>query len=419
MRRAADRLARVRGALLVALLSVACAARAADAGITVEQPWSRPTPPGVTVGVGYFELDNPGAADRLTSASSPRAARVEFHASTLTGGVARMRELTSVEVPAHARLAFAPNGLHLMLLGLGAPLDAGERVPLELRFEHAGVVRAELVVRPEAPPAPPAAAVPRRLVTLAPHLTELVYAAGGGERLVGTLDTSDYPPAARSVARIGDVTHVDAERLLALHPDLVLVWGDGSPADQKALLKRLALPVLSLEQHRLADVPATIEQLGRVLGTSAIAAQAAAKLRAEFAALTARYAHERRLTVFYEVWSTPLYTLGGSHVVTEMLSMCGADNLFADQPQSGFMVDEESVYARDPDAIALAGTPAEAAEWRARWRTRAPLRAVAAGNVFVLDPDLTDRMGPRIGAGTAALCERLAEVRARQATLRR
>jgi iron complex transport system substrate-binding protein len=252
---------------------------------------------------------------------------------------------------------------------------------------------------------------PRRVVTLAPHLTELVYAAGGGEWLVGTLDTSDYPPAARQVARIGDVSQIDAERLLALKPDLVLLWGDGSPQAQRELLARLKLPTLSLEQHVLADVPASIEQLGRLFGTEAVAMRAAGELRAQLASLSAQHRDARRLRVFYQVWGTPLYTLGGRHIATEMLRVCGAENLFAEQPFGGLMVTEEAVYARDPDAIALAGTPEEAREWRARWGSRAPLRAITNGAVFVLDPDLVNRMGPRIGTGTEALCNALDAVR--------
>ena len=414
-----------RRAQLAALAACALALSGArafgDAELTVAHGWARPTPPGVSVGAGYLEIDGGASADRLLGASSPRAARVEFHESTVEAGIARMRELTAVPVAAGGRVAFAPGGLHLMLLGLVAPLVAGDRVPLMLNFEHAGARAMVLGVGEDARAA--AAATPRRtpqrVVTLAPHLTELVYAAGGGARLVGTLDTSDYPPEARTVARIGDVTHLDAERLLALKPDLVIIWGDGSPADQHALLKRLGLPVLSLEQHRLADVADTIDELGRVFGTESVAVPAAASLRAELAGLAARYQNLRRLRVFYEVWSTPLYTLGGRHVASEMLKVCGGENVFAEQAQNAFMVDEESVYARDPDALALAGTPGEAAEWRARWGARAPLRAVKAGAVFALDPDLTNRMGPRIGAGTAQLCERLAQVRARMPVLRR
>jgi iron complex transport system substrate-binding protein len=264
------------------------------------------------------------------------------------------------------------------------------------------------------------ASPPARVVTLAPHLTELVYAAGAGERLVGTLDTSDYPEEARHVPRVGDVAHLDAERLVALRPDLVLAWGDGSPAEQLALLTRLHLSVLSLEQHALADVPATLEQLGRVFGTLPVAAAAAARLRAELEALTRRYRGARRLSVFYQVWDTPLYTLGGRHVASEMLRVCGADNVFADQAVSSFTPDVEAVYARDPDVIALAGSPAETAVWLARWRARPPLRAVTSDALFTLDPDLVNRMGPRIGAGTGTLCTALERLRVRAgSTLRR
>jgi iron complex transport system substrate-binding protein len=404
----------MRRLVLCALLAAAAAAPAASAALRVENGWSRETPPGVSVGVGYLTIVNDGAADELVRATSPRAAQVSFHESRAEGGIERMRELERVAVGAGARVVFAPGGLHLMLMGLGQPLAPGARVPLTLEFAHAGKVETALVVSPTGA-APPWPATPKRLVTLAPHLTELVYAAGAGERLVGTLDTSDYPPEARRVPRIGDVGHIDAERLLALRPDLVLVWGDGTPAEQRALLARLGIATLSLEQHALADVPAALEQLGRLFGTEAVAMPAAERLRHELAGLRERYRDARRLRVFYQVWGTPLYTLGGRHVASEMLNVCGAANLFADQPQSAFMVTEESVYARDPDVIALAGTAAEAAEWRARWSARAPLRAVTTGAVVTLDPDLVNRMGPRIGAGTAALCRALDGVRRRSA----
>ena len=407
----------MRRAPLAARLALALggAGAAAERPLAVAGAWARPMAAGTTVAVGYLVITNGGhEADRLQGASSPRAARVEMHESRVEGGIARMRPVTSLPIAAGGSLRFAPGGLHLMLVGLREPLAAGERVPLRLVFERAGPVEAVLDVS-DSPPARAAAAqpaLPQRIVTLAPHLTELVYAAGAGERLVGTLDSSDYPPAARRVPRIGDVDRLDAERLIAVRPDLVLLWGDGSPTAQRELLSRLGLRVLSLEQHSLADVPDSLERLGAVLGTQPVAHAAAAALRGEIEALRQRYQGERRLRVFYQVWSMPLYTLGSRHVASEMLRVCGAENVFADQPVSSFVVDEEAVYARDPDVIALAGSAAEDADWLNRWRTRAPLRAVTSGNVITLDPDLVNRMGPRIGLGTATLCARLAERRA-------
>lgn len=254
---------------------------------------------------------------------------------------------------------------------------------------------------------------PARVVTLAPHLTELVYAAGAGERLVGTVAPNDWPPDARRLALVGDATRLDPERLLALRPDLVIAWSDGSPAEQLALLERLKLPVLPLRQNALADVPASIERLGELFGTEPVAHAAATRLAAELAALGRRYAGRPRLRVYYQVWGTPLYTVGSSQVVSEMLAVCGARNVFDDQRASAFVVDEESVYARDPDVVVLAGTPRETEAWRGWWEGRPRLRAFRTGAVVALDPDLVNRMGPRIAAGTAALCAALDGVRAR------
>ncbi|MEI6458845.1 MAG: cobalamin-binding protein [Pseudomonadota bacterium] len=256
-----------------------------------------------------------------------------------------------------------------------------------------------------------ATVAPQRIVTLAPHLTELVFAAGAGDRIVGTLDTSDYPAAARRIPRIGDVQHIDAERLLALQPDLVLEWGDGQPASEHALITRLHVSSLALEQHALEDVPASLERLGRLFGTAPIADAEAARWRRELAALRNRYSGARHLRVFWQVWSAPLFTLGGHHVATEMLQVCGADNIFAEQTLSAVAVDEEAVLARHPDVLVLTGTVAENADWLRRWNARVPPVALRTGAVIALDPDLVNRTGPRLLQGTQLLCERLAALR--------
>jgi iron complex transport system substrate-binding protein len=284
----------------------------------------------------------------------------------------------------------------------------GRDVLAALRGRTVVLAIAALLLAGVAPGTRAADATARRIVTLAPHLTELVYAAGGGDRLVGTVDTSDYPDAARRIPRIGDVTRLDAERLLALRPDLVIAWSDGTPAEQLSLLRRLGLPTLPMQQNALADVPATLERLGRLFGTEPVARDAAAKFRGELERLRQRYAGAPKLAVFYQVWDAPLYTLGGTQVVTEMLGICGATNVFAEQRQSALPIDVEAVYARRPDVIVLAGTSNETTAWRAKWAERPPLRAA----FVALDPDLVNRMGPRIVDGTAALCARLDAVRA-------
>jgi iron complex transport system substrate-binding protein len=251
-----------------------------------------------------------------------------------------------------------------------------------------------------------------RIVTLAPHLTELVYAAGAGERIVGTLDTSDYPAAARRIPRVGDPQHLDAERLLALKPDLVLVWADGQPASERALIERLHLP--AWRWSSIGSMTCRPISSAGDFGTQAVAVAEAARLRAALEALRTRYAQARHLRVFWQVWSAPLYTLGGQHVATEMLRICGADNVFAEQTASAVAVDEEAVLARQPDVLVLTGSPTETADWLQRWKSRVAPAALRNGAVVTVDPDLVTRMGPRIVEGTRQSCERLAAFRARR-----
>ena len=255
------------------------------------------------------------------------------------------------------------------------------------------------------------ASAPQRVVTLAPHLTELVYAAGAGRALVGTVAFSDYPAAARGLPRVGDANRIDRERLLSLKPDLIILWTDGTSPEEQAQIRALGVPVLSLEAVRLEDVARLIEQLGRRFGTESIANPAAGEFRTRISALRRQYAGAARLRVFYQVWDAPLYTLGGRHVISEILGLCSADNVFGELQRGAFVVDLESVYARDPDVIVLAGSAEEAGAWRKAWLERPRLRAASDGALLALDPDLVDRMGPRMAAGAAQLCAGLDRLR--------
>lgn len=155
------------GALALAALACFAGAAAADPGLNVAHGWARATPPGVNVGAGYFDIEGGAGADRLLRAHSARARSVEFHESRLEAGIARMRELAAVPVASRARVSFAPGGLHLMLVGLQSPLLAGERVPVTLEFERAGLRELVLEVAGAAASTDAAAAgTPRRIVTL-------------------------------------------------------------------------------------------------------------------------------------------------------------------------------------------------------------------------------------------------------------
>ncbi len=172
-----------------------------------------------------------------------------------------------------------------------------------------------------------------RIVSLAPSLTEIAYAAGAGPALVGTVEYSDYPAAARALPRVGDGWSVDAERVLALRPDVVLAWSSGTPQATIERLEAVGLRVVSVPTYRLADVPAALRQLGALAGTPQQAEAAAMGFEAGIRRLRERYAGARSVTVFIQIDDQPLYTVGGRHVISEVVELCGGRNVFADLPQ--------------------------------------------------------------------------------------
>jgi iron complex transport system substrate-binding protein len=246
-----------------------------------------------------------------------------------------------------------------------------------------------------------------RIVSLSPHITELLFAAGAGSRIVGIDDLSDYPPAAAGVTRVGEPATLDIEGLLKLKPTLIVLWDSGTPPRAKAELERLNLKLYVTEQRRLDDIGTALLDFGRLAGTLPAAEAAASRYRSQLAQLRSQYAGRPRLTVFYQVWDRPLYTLSGGHVVTEVLSMCGGDNVFADLSTLAPAVDKEAVLARDPDVMLIAATGAEGARQAAEWGRFTQLRAVRNHHVYTVDPSLIGRMTPRILQGARDACELL------------
>lgn len=261
---------------------------------------------------------------------------------------------------------------------------------------------------------------PTRIVTLAPSLTELVFAAGGGAAIVGTTSLSDYPAAALRIVRIGDATRLDVERILALKPDLLVVWQRGNVGREIEQIAAAGVPLFQLDPRRLADVPRAIERLGVLLGHEDEAGRNAAVLRASLERL--RVAHEGAapVSVFYQVWQSPLLTLNGEHLISDVIALCGGRNVFADVLPLVPAVSVEAVVAADPEAIVSAGEAGgRAAAWQrapssaslAPWRRHARMTAVRRGWLFTLNGDLISRQGPRIAQGAEAMCAALDEVR--------
>lgn len=254
---------------------------------------------------------------------------------------------------------------------------------------------------------PPA---PLRIVSLAPGATEMLFAAGAGREVIATVEYADEPPAARQVPRIGDVAAVDMERLVVLRPDVVVLWAKGGNPAQREKIAGLGIPIYEQQVARLADIPAAVRRLGVLAGTSAAADRAAQQLEARLATLTATYgAHPgRRPSVLLQVWNRPIYTIGGEHLMSDALALCGARNVFGDLPEAGPIVDTESVIARNPDIIIAAAPTGEGAAWVADWQRLKGLSAVRGGRVVAFEDQALSRLGPSVIGATEALCRMLA-----------
>ncbi|MFD1557920.1 cobalamin-binding protein [Paraburkholderia silviterrae] len=263
------------------------------------------------------------------------------------------------------------------------------------------------------------AAPAQRVISLAPHATELIYAAGGGAKLVGVVAYSDFPPQALSVPRVGDNRALDLERIAALKPDLIVVWRHGNAQQQIDRLREMHIPLFFSEPHRLDDVATSLTRLGVLLGTQETAQDAADAYRREIARLRARYAQRAPVSVFYEVWDQPLMTINGEHMISDVIALCGGRNVFAALRPLVPTLSTEAVLAAHPDAIVTASQGATAPDRPlpalTHWRAWPQLPAVAHGNLFAIDGDLLTRPGPRIAQGAAQLCEDLDRARSRDA----
>ena len=255
----------------------------------------------------------------------------------------------------------------------------------------------------------------RRIVSLAPHLTEMLFAAGAGDRIVGTVDFSDYPEAAKAIPRIGSSTLLDMERVVALKPDLVVVWRSGTAPARIDALRALGLAIYFDEPHTFAGIARTLVRLGTLAGTEAAALGAAEAFSARAETLRQRYATRRPVTLFWQIWARPLMTVNRDHVIGDAIRTCGGVNIFADLSPLVPAVSVEAVVAADPEAIVTTGNDASAAndDGLAQWRALPRLRATARGNLVVLDAETIHRPSPRVLDGAAALCARLDEIRSR------
>lgn len=242
----------------------------------------------------------------------------------------------------------------------------------------------------------------RRIVALAPHAVEMLYAVGAGDALVGAIDGSDYPAAARQLPRVGNYRGVPLEAVLAREPDLVVVWASGTPHALVERLRALGIAVYASEPRALPDIADNLRELGRLSGHAQHGDYQAAVYLARLASLEQTLDGPPR--VFYQLGANPLTTLAGGHIVTQVIRGCGGVALFAEQPVLIAQIGREALIAARPTVILSA---ARDDDWRASWQRWSLLPAVASGQLYTLEPDSISRPGPRLLEAMGHVCSAL------------
>ncbi|HJV26040.1 MAG TPA: cobalamin-binding protein [Aromatoleum sp.] len=247
----------------------------------------------------------------------------------------------------------------------------------------------------------------RRIVSLAPHVTELLFAAGAGDRLVGAVDYSDYPPAARKLPRVGGYSNIDMEAVAALKPDLVIAWKSGNRDAHLDRLAALGIPVFISEPHSLDDVARSLENFGKAAGSEREGRAAADAFRQRKAELARRYAGRPPVRMFYQIWEKPLMTVNDEHLISDVMRLCGGVNVFGKLDQLAPTIGVEGVLAANPEVIVASGMGDARPDWLDAWKRWPRLAAVSSGNLYFVPPELIQRHTPRILEGASMLCEQL------------
>jgi len=250
-----------------------------------------------------------------------------------------------------------------------------------------------------------------RIISLAPHITELMFSIDAGDRLVATVEYSDYPPAAKQIRRIGGYNAIDMESILALQPDLIIAWRSSNNPVQIKRLQSLGIPVFINEPHHIRDIPETARRLAILTGQDKQAKVFIEKFEQHHISLKKHFASRRPVKVFYEIWHQPLMTINGERLISDVIRLCGAVNVFSDVPVPAPTVSIESVVLAAPDIIVIGGMKEARQDWLTAWQRWSQLPAVANEQLYFINPDLMQRHGPRILQGAEQLCQYVEQAR--------
>jgi len=244
----------------------------------------------------------------------------------------------------------------------------------------------------------------QRIISLAPSMTELLFSLGAGERILGVMDYSDYPPQALQIPIVGRFDMLDMEQIIALQPDLVVAWLTGNPRNAIQRLKDLGIAVYTAEPDSMLSISEHLLRLGELTGHGTEAESLSEQLLSQLESIGTNENANPPVRVFYQVWHSPMISVGGEELINDMITRCGGSNIFAELPV-GPRVNLEDVLLRDPDVIIASGSDRESPAWLNDWLRWPEMSAVRDQHLYAIEPDLVQRHSLRALQGLQQMCE--------------
>lgn len=251
----------------------------------------------------------------------------------------------------------------------------------------------------------------QRIISLAPHITESLFVAGAGDKIIGAVSYSDYPEEAKKIPRVGGYPSLDLEKIVSLKPDIVIAWSSGNNKNQIDKLRSFGITVFLSEPRYPNDIAKTIQRFGVLAGTETIAKKASSNFLNHYLSLKKRFSSKKKVKVFYQIWNKPIMTISGGHLISEIIELCGGENVFANLKTLTPRISLESVLASNSEVIISGGMGKPRPEWVEEWKPWPQLPAVKNDQLYFIDPALMQRVGPRILQGADKLCELLEHAR--------
>lgn len=250
-----------------------------------------------------------------------------------------------------------------------------------------------------------------RIVSLMPHATELLYEVGAGDLIVGAVEYSNYPEEAKAIPRVGGYGALNMEAIIALQPDLLISWPSKNSNREISRLKDLGMPIFVSDPMSFSDISNSLITYGKITGKNQEAKRAQLAFDKKFKALRDQYSQQEKVTVFYQVWDSPLITQNGDTFINQGIEVCGGINIFADLPMANPQVSVESILVLDPQVIVASGMGESRPEWLNDWLKYPMLQAVKNNHLYHVSPDLFQRPTSRFLLGTEQLCKAIQKVR--------